>query len=358
MNSDSAYLVWVDGKEGSQRLMWKRSNDSLSTFTPDTALTTKFHSIDDISLCCSDGSMAAAFAARTTADSPSIIYYLYSSDGKGWSSAYSVAQGDSPVLIRGEGRQYLGMNIVNEGQRYLSIASIIANDDEINATILASLPIASGIFDMFTADGLINIALSYEPSDQIVFVRLAENGTMVTSPFTICQASELVMFDLLTIDGEMRLLVIEEGSIRLARCLGGPDYWSVVCLLETEGTITGASMMVLDDNIRIAYALDDGNASTIFSLDCDMQDQSVRGPEAISTPGLNASSQFSYSPFINAILALTSFGLGAISFGMSLMELAYSGIIASSALNLIVGIIAILISSYATSLSIQNLNEV
>ncbi|HNU36260.1 MAG TPA: hypothetical protein PKJ15_06640, partial [Methanomassiliicoccales archaeon] len=139
-------------------------------------------------------------------------------------------------------------------------------------------------------DDLINIALNYEPSDQIMFMQLAGNGTIVTSPSTICQTSDLVGIDLQMIDGALRLLIIEKGFVRLARCLGVPEYWSVCSLLEPEGTITGASMMVLDDNIRIAYAKDDGNKSTVLYLDCDLQGQTVRGPEAISTPGLNASS--------------------------------------------------------------------
>jgi hypothetical protein len=49
-------------------------------------------------------------------------------------------------------------------------------------------------------------------------------------------------------------------------------------------------MTVIDENIRIAYATDDGNASTVLYFDCDLQGQTLRGPESISTPGLNASS--------------------------------------------------------------------
>jgi hypothetical protein len=304
LNGNMTYLLWVDGNEGSQRLMWKRSNDSLGTFTPDTALTSKFHSIDDLSLCCSDGCIAATFEARTSADSQSIVFYLYSSDGKEWSSAYSVAQGDSPVLMGGEGRQYLGMNIANEGQRHLSIASIIVNDDEINATFIANLPFASNVFDMFMTDDSINIAFGYEPSEQVLFMRLAENGTVVTSPSTICQTTDPIGLDLQMIDGALRLMIIERGSIRLARCLGAPEYWSVNCPFDTEGTITDASMTVLDENIRIAYAIDDENTSAVLYFDCDLQGQIVRDIEAISTLGLNASSPvlITTSPGVISIL--------------------------------------------------------
>ncbi|MBP7086771.1 MAG: hypothetical protein KBA58_01765 [Methanomassiliicoccales archaeon] len=166
---------------------------------------------------------------------------------------------------------------------------------------MASLPISSDVFDLFLTGDMIDIALNHRPSNQVLFVRMAKNGTVITSPSTICQTLNLVRIDLETIGGESRLLIVEKGSIRLARCLGSPEYWSISCPLVTDGTINGASMAVLADHLRIAYAIDDGNESTIFSLDCDMQGQVVRGPDAVSTPSLDAGSPVLLSTSSGAI---------------------------------------------------------
>ncbi len=185
------HLFWVDGKEGSQRLAWKCSNDSLSTFTPDTILTSNFYSITDISLSVSDDCIAAAFEAKITESSPSIVYFLYSTDGEEWSSVYSVTQGDSPVLFASEDGQYLGMNTFIEGERRLSVVSIKWQENEINATIIATLPIAADAVDMIFIDGLIDIVFSYGISNSLLFMQLSGDGTVVTSPTMVCQAQDL-----------------------------------------------------------------------------------------------------------------------------------------------------------------------
>jgi hypothetical protein len=187
VDGNLTHLFWVDGEEGSQKLAWKCSNDSLSTFTPDTTLTSNFYSIADISLSVSDDRIAATFEAKVTESSPSTVYLLYSTDGEEWSSACLVTSGDSPVLFAGEDGQYLGMNTVIDGDRHLSVISIKWQENEINATMVASLPIAADAVDMIFNDGLIDIAFCYGISSSMLFMQLTGNGTVVTSPTMICQ---------------------------------------------------------------------------------------------------------------------------------------------------------------------------
>ncbi|MCG7845162.1 MAG: hypothetical protein MIO90_07015, partial [Methanomassiliicoccales archaeon] len=298
VNGNVTHLFWVDGKEGSQKLAWKCSNDSLSTFTPDTTLTSTFYSITDISLSVSDDRIAATFEAKVTESSPSTVYLLYSTDSEEWSSAYSVAPGDSPVLFASEDGQYLGMNTVIDGDRHLSVISIKWQKGEINATMVATLPITADAVDMIFNDGLIDIAFCYGISSSMLFMQLTGNGTVVTSPAMICQAQNAKGLDLQIVNGELWVLFIEAGSIRLARCLGDPAYWTTCYPIESAESIIEVSMSPVGDSIRIAYAIENSNGSAVCITDLDQQSQIVVGPQMISTPGLNARSPivFSTSP--------------------------------------------------------------
>ena len=69
-------------------------------------------------------------------------------------------------------------------------------------------------------------------------------------------------------------------------------------------------------------------------------------------------SQVIFYPNINAILAYTSLGLGLISIGMAIAETLFVGASAANIASIFVGLVALLISSYATILSWENLKQV
>ncbi|HSA35430.1 MAG TPA: hypothetical protein P5202_02580, partial [Methanomassiliicoccales archaeon] len=80
------HFAWVDGAPGSQRVSWKRSNDSLRTFTPDMTITTPFHSISNLSLVLNSAfGVAVVFEGRIASEASPIVHFLYSAGNDDWS---------------------------------------------------------------------------------------------------------------------------------------------------------------------------------------------------------------------------------------------------------------------------------
>ncbi|MCX6650482.1 MAG: hypothetical protein NT131_02335, partial [Methanomassiliicoccales archaeon] len=285
------HMAWVDGEIGSQSVCWKRSNDSLSTFTSDKIITTSFYSISDLSILLLDGpfGMAVAFEGRSSAGSMTTVYFLFSENGDEWSATYAVSEGDSPSLC-GDGEiAFLGMNAVLEGRRRFCLLSLQMQEGAVNATMLAALPLAAVDGDILFHEGLIDLALFDGGSGSILFLQLSENGTVITSPSRVGGAQGAKDFELLVTDGTERLMFVDGGTIKLARRLGDPVDWAICTPLQSNDTISEASMIVTDGSIRIAYAVETSDRSGVYDLECDLQGRVKRDAEIISTPGLGSS---------------------------------------------------------------------
>ena len=162
------HIAWVDGEIGSQSVSWKRSNDSMSTFTSDEAITTSYYSISSISILLGSAfGTAIAFEGKLTSDASPSVYFLYSEDDDDWSNAYAVSVGSSPSLTTDGDAVYIAMNIITEETTRYSLAAFRLIDGSINATLLAALPVSASDGDIAFFDGLLNVAMVEESTDTL-----------------------------------------------------------------------------------------------------------------------------------------------------------------------------------------------
>jgi len=292
------HIAWVDGALGSQSVCWKRSNDSLSTFTSDRTVTATFHSISDLAIVLDSAfGVAIAFEGRMTADGSPAVYFLYSKDSDDWSAACAVSAGSDPSLTTDGDSIFIALNAASEGTERFSIAALRLIDGTVNATLLAALPVPAADGDIAYFDDMLNVALIEESSDALYFMQLADDGTVVTEPTLVSGTDNGCSVDLVSVNGNERILFVENDSIMLARCLGNMTNWISHTVLEMNGTATSASLASSGSSLRIAYAVITEECSNVYVVECDLQGN-AGDVRCISTPGLDAvmPAVFSTSP--------------------------------------------------------------
>ncbi|MCX6651180.1 MAG: hypothetical protein NT131_05955, partial [Methanomassiliicoccales archaeon] len=282
------YMAWVDGALGSQNVCWKRSNDSLSTFTSDRTVTAAFYSISNLAIVLNSAFGAAiAFEGRTTADGSPSIYFLYSEDGDDWSASYAVSVGSTPSLTTDGDAIFIALNIASEGTERFSIAALRLIDGTVNATLLAALPVSAADGDIAYFDDMLNIALIEKGSEALYFMQLTDNGTVVIEPALVSGTDGGSSVDLTSVNGKERILFIEDHSIKLACCLGNMTNWISHTVLELNGTVMSASLASSGSSLRIAYAVVTEERSSVYVAECDLQGNAGI-VKCISTSGLDA----------------------------------------------------------------------
>ena len=289
------HIAWVDGEIGSQSVSWKRSNDSMSTFTSDEAITTSYYSISSISILLGSAfGTAIAFEGKLTSDASPSVYFLYSEDDDDWSNAYAVSVGSSPSLTTDGDAVYIAMNIITEETTRYSLAAFRLIDGSINATLLAALPVSASDGDIAFFDGLLNVAMVEESTDALYFMQLTDNGTVVTDPTLVSRTGGGSSVDLMSVNGNERILFVENDSIMLACCLGAASNWISHTVLEINGTISEASLAASGSSLRIAYTVVTDGCSIVYVAECDLQGN-AGDTKQISTSGLDAVSPAVFS---------------------------------------------------------------
>ncbi len=293
---DLTHLFWVDGAVGDDKLAWKCSNDSLSTFTADQILTTSFYSITNIdAVKCSSFPLAVVFQGQTTSSSEPTIYFLFMNDDEDWSSCYPLSNGNNPSATTDGEAVFLLMNAIVDDVESASIASIGLSDGNINATFIAALPTSFIEGDIAYNDGSLDVSIIEKGSRSIYYLQLGTNGVLKTNPAIISNECNGDYLESVTLNGDRYVFFIDDNSIKMARCMGVPDSWVCHTIHSVdEGSVTSASIAISGPELRIAYTVLNEGERNVWALDCDLlgnADANVR----LSTPGLDARSPMIFS---------------------------------------------------------------
>jgi len=289
------HFAWVDGAPGSQRVSWKRSNDSLRTFTPDMTITTPFHSISNLSLVLNSAfGVAVVFEGRIASEASPIVHFLYSAGNDDWSPVHAVSAGHTPSMTTDGDSLYIALNVISEGRERYSVAAMKLIDGAINTTLLTALPVSASDGDIAFFDGMLNIAMVEKISNVLYFMQFTDNGTVMTEPALVSRTLVGRSVDLISMNGNGQIMFVDNNSLMMARCLGQPNNWVSHTVLELNEMILGASLSASHNSIRISYTTESSNGSNVHVVECSPIGDS--GEDAlISTPGLDAASPFMFS---------------------------------------------------------------
>lgn len=217
VDGDVTHLFWVDGKIGSQRLAWKCSNDSLSTFTADRTITAPFHYISNIDIVLGSAfPLAVVFQGQLSADAPSSIYFLYMDDDDEWSICSSISTGNTPSATTDGDSIFLLMNIIDDGEERTVLASLRSVDGAPNASILSAFPLSVTDADISFIDGSLTVALIEKGSNGLYFIRFMDNGTAIGNPTLVKDACNSNIVKLASHNGNEYILFTEGGSVKMA----------------------------------------------------------------------------------------------------------------------------------------------
>jgi len=289
------HFAWVDGAPGSQRVSWKRSNDSLRTFTPDMTITTPFHSISNLSLVLNSAfGVAVVFEGRIASEASPIVHFLYSAGNDDWSPVHAVSAGHTPSMTTDGDSLYIALNVISEGRERYSVAAMKLIDGAINTILLTALPVSASDGDIAFFDGMLNIAMVEKISNVLYFMQFTDNGTVMTEPALVSRTLVGRSVDLISMNGNGQIMFVDNNSLMMARCLGQPNNWVSHTVLELNEMILGASLSASHNSIRISYTTESSNGSNVHVVECSPIGDS--GEDAlISTPGLDAASPFMFS---------------------------------------------------------------
>jgi hypothetical protein len=289
------HIAWVDGAPGSQSVAWKRSNDSLKTFTPDKTVTTPFHSISNLSIVLHSAfGVAVVFEGRIAVEASPTVHFLYSAGNDDWSPVHAVSAGNAPSLTTDGDALYIALNVISEGTERYSVAAMRLIDGTINTTLLTVLPVPASDGDIAFFDGMLNVAMVERSSNAIYFMQFTDNGTLVTEPALVSRTLCGRSVDLLSMNGNGRIMFVDNNSLMLARCLGQPNNWVSHTVLELNETILETSLAASDNSIRISYTTGSSNVSNVHVVECSPLGD-FGEDVLISTPGLNAASPIMFS---------------------------------------------------------------
>ncbi|KAF5074010.1 hypothetical protein DSECCO2_185120 [anaerobic digester metagenome] len=295
---DVTHLFWVDGHLGDQKLAWKCSNDSLSTFTADRTLTISFHSISNIDVVkCSSFPMAVVFQGQTTSSSEPSIYFLFMDDHEGWSSCYPLSKGNHPSVTTDGEAMFLLMNVVMNGVESASVASIRWSDGSINATFIATLPASIIDGDIVCTDGSLDVAFIEKGSRSVYYLQLGMEGALETTPTIISNECDGDYLGSVALNDDRYIFFIDDNSIKMGRCLGNPSSWVCHTIHSIdEGSMTSASVAISGSKQCISYTVLNEGELSVWALECDLMGN-TNGNVRLSTPGLDARSPVLFSTY-------------------------------------------------------------
>ncbi|MBI0581755.1 MAG: pre-peptidase C-terminal domain-containing protein [Methanomassiliicoccales archaeon] len=290
VQGDTTHVLWVDGEEGAKKLAWKRSNDSLSTYTADRTITPFFHSISNIEIVLgSSFSVAVLFQGQKSPLDGTSVYFLYMDDSDEWSNCLALSAGSGPSAASDGSAVYLLMNALFDGVERTSLASIALVDGEVNASFLAALPIAAVNADMSFRDGVLDIALIDDAYDRLLYLQIGTNGTLIADPSLVYEGCDGGSVEIIYLKEKAYIVFIDENAIKMARCLGDPSSWTCHTVLEAgTGSISALSISSSGPMVRIAYVETSNEGSSVWVVRCDQQGN-AHNKMQISTPGLSAS---------------------------------------------------------------------
>ena len=290
VQGDTTHVLWVDGEEGAQKLAWKRSNDSLSTFTADRTITPFFHSISNIEIVLgSSFPVAVLFQGQESPLGGTSVYFLYMDDSDDWSNCLVLSVGSEPTATSDGNAVYLLMNAMFDGVERTSLASIELVDGEVNASFLAALPIAAVDADMSFRNGVLDVAFVDDASDRILYLRIGTNGTLISDPSLVYEGCDGGPVEITYLKERACIVFIDDNAIKMARCLGDPSSWTRHTVLEADGgSISALTISSSGPMVRMAYVETSDEGSSVWAVRCDQQGN-AHNKMQISTPGLSAS---------------------------------------------------------------------
>ncbi len=191
--SGDCCLAWIDGHDGSQTIMFKKSSDDLATFSSDREVTPKFDKIRDVSLSSSAIGESIGIAFEGRSGEKDGVFFVFSVDGGStWPSSYFVDEGTSPKLAMGPSSAIMSYSRMIDCELVLSLVEISFNARGAASAKLITSFKESGPYAVRAFDGTVEACWVAEVQRQIAFLRIDLRQGSMYGPFMISAVKDRV----------------------------------------------------------------------------------------------------------------------------------------------------------------------
>ncbi len=305
-NEGIIHIVWTGVEGGSYSIYWKRSNDSLSTFTSDKQLSTSFKMISNISLACdpNGGVVAIAFEGRINNIDASDIYLIYSTNGGlSWSGTFKIGEGSSPQLAISGTYIFMSASIASETGEYFSVLEVnVCDETNVSCSSVISLPISVSSSSLMIASGILHYVVVNKQTSVMYYGNIELDDGVAITPSQVCDASSITSdVQLLLCDGKPTAVFCErrEGwtEVRTQQLTEKSMLWINNAEMIDRAIINDMSAVYANGKYYIAWTTE----SEIPMVSLSIFDSDLKHIEHL--PEINTSNLSAGEPCIFAMLS-------------------------------------------------------
>jgi hypothetical protein len=305
-NEGIIHIVWTGVEGGSYSIYWKRSNDSLSTFTSDKQLSTSFKKISNVSLACdpNGGVISIAFEGRINNIDASDIYLIYSTNGGlSWSGAFKIGEGSSPQLAVSGTDIFMGASIASEAGEYFSVLEVnVCDETNVSCSSVISLPISVSSSSLMIASGILHYVVVNKQTSVMYYGNIELDDGVAITPSQVCDASSITSdVQLLLCDGKPTAVFCErrEGwtEVRTQQLTEKSMLWINNAEMIDRAIINDMSTVYANGKYYIAWTTE----SEIPMVSLSIFDSDLKHIEHL--PEINTSNLSAGEPCIFAMLS-------------------------------------------------------